>query len=186
MIRPLYVLFLLLCISSCKEITFENPQPEGKKSLTRLPKGLQGKYLVVTDDENPSRDTVIIDAMGYRFGYFDPSERAARNEEYEVGILSDTLVVKAYKGYYFFNLKEKTEWLLRVVRQEKNGDLRYMSLDQKDADFNDYVNKLSLEIRIDSFQVDNSTIYRIDPTPSELIQLVDKGYFAESRLIRIK
>jgi hypothetical protein len=185
MTRILIALGFLLLLS-CKEISFENPQPEEKKALRTMPKSLQGKYLAVTEDGGPSKDTVIITANGYRFGYFDAAERSGSNDEYERGVLSDTLVLKAYKGYYFLSLYEKPEWLLRVLKQEKNGDLTYMSMEEKDTDFNDYVNKLAQEIRIDSFQVEDKTIYRVDPTPNQLVELIDKGYFSKSRLVRLK
>jgi hypothetical protein len=186
MVRTSLILLLVL-VAACKLISFENPQPEGEKALTTLPKRLQGKYLAVGDDGSQSKDTVIIDAHGYHFGYFDPAERAAANGDYEAGVLSDTLVVKSYKGYYFFNSRKDSEWLLRVVKQEKNGDLKFLALEEKkDTDFKDFVNKLSLEIRIDSFQVDNTTLYRIDPTPKELITLLKKGYFTEATLVRVK
>ena len=45
--------------------------------------------------------------------------------------LGDSLVLKKYKGYYFFNDNENPEWLLRVVKREPNGDLSYMLLDQQ-------------------------------------------------------
>jgi hypothetical protein len=177
--------FLLLV--ACKEISFQNPQPEGKKALTSVPRNLQGKYLTITDQGELSKDTVIITADGYRFGYFDPAERAAkRHDEYEEGVLGDSLVLKSYKGYYFFNLNQKPEWLLRVLKQDKNGDLWYMAMEEKNVDFNDYLQKLSLEIRIDSLTTEKETLYQIKPTPNELIALINKGYFTKSRLIKVK
>jgi hypothetical protein len=181
------IVLVLLLIMGCKEVSFKNPQPEGKKALASVPKSLQGKYLAVTDDGNSAKDTVIITPSGYRFGYYDPAERAAkRNDKYDAGVLGDSLVLKSYKGYYFFNLNEKPEWLLRVLKQERNGDLWYMALEQKNLDFNDYLRKLSLEIQIDSMTTEKETLYQIYPTPGELIALIKKGYFSKSRLVKVK
>jgi hypothetical protein len=180
------IIFFLVLVAACKEVSFQNPQPEGRKALTDVPKALRGKYLTLTDDGKPSKDTVIITAHGYRFGYFDVAERSGKNDRYEEGVLSDTLVLKSYKGYYFLSINENPEWLLRVLRQEKNGDLIYMTLEEKNTDFNDFLKKLSAEIRVDSTQKENETLYQIDPTPAELIGLIDKGFFSASRLIRIK
>ncbi len=179
---------LLLCLlfAACKEVTFETPQPKGKRVLKDIPRNLRGKYLPVTENGDLSKDTIIVTANGYHFGYFDPADRAKKNEAYEEGILNDTLVLKSYKGYYFLNLYEKPEWLLRVIRREKNGDLIYMTLEEKGTDFNDFLNKLSIEIAIDSTQLENKTLYQIDPSPSKLIELIDKGFFTETRLTRIK
>jgi hypothetical protein len=179
-------LVLFLLIAACKEISFEQPQPEGRKSLTSIPRSLQGKYLAITDTGEPSKDTVVITAHGYRFGYFDPAEQAGRNDEYEKRELDDSTVLKAYKGYYFLNLNEKPEWILRVIRQEKNGDLTYMALEQKNMDFNDYLKKLSVEIKIDSTITDQETLYQIRPSPSQLVDLIHKGYFSSSRLVKIR
>jgi hypothetical protein len=176
-----------LLIVGCKEVSFKDPQPKGKKALASVPKILQGKYLAITEEGQPAKDTVIITSNGYRFGYYDPAERAGhRNDKYDVGILSDSLVLKSYKGYYFFNLNENPEWLLRVLKQERNGDLWYMALEQKNVDFNDYLRKLSLELPIDSMTTEKETLYQIDPTPNELIALINKGYFSKSRLVKIK
>lgn len=182
------VCLLLLVLFACKEVSFENPQPEGRKALTSVPRALQGKYLVLTDEGKPSKDTVIITERGYRFGYFDVAERAGKNDRYEEGVLSDTLILKSYKGYYFVSLNEKSAsaWLLRVLRQEKNGDLIYMSLREKNTDFKDFLKKLSTEIRVDSIRKEDGMLYQIDPTPTMLVKLIHKGYFAETRLIRIR
>jgi hypothetical protein len=180
------VVLLFLVVFACKEVSFENPQPEGRKALTSVPRALQGRYLALTDEGKPSKDTVIITERGYRFGYFDVAERSGKNDRYEEGVLSDTLILTSYKGYYFLNLNEKPEWLLRVLRQEKNGDLIYMSLQEKNTDFNDFLKKLSAEIRVDSIQKEDEMLYQIDPTPAMLMKLIHKGYFAESRLIRIR
>jgi hypothetical protein len=184
--KQLAFVFLLLVLTACKEISFENPQPEGRKPLHAMPKNLQGKYLTIEDDGQLSKDTVVITSNGYYFGYFDPAERLKSSEEYEQGILSDSLILKSYKGYYFLNINKKPEWLLRVIQQEKNGDLVYMSMEQKGSDFKEYLKKLSAEIRVDSTVLPEETLYQIDPTPGQLIELIDKGLFARSRLVKIK
>jgi hypothetical protein len=184
-LQPLLILLLPIAFA-CKEISFEQPQPKGRKALTNIPKTLQGKYLPLTDDGKASQDTVIITARGYRFGYYDAAERAVKNDRYEEGVLSDSLVLKSYKGYYFLNLNENPEWLLRVLKQERNGDLIYMTLEEKNADFNDFLKKLSAVIKVDSVVTPNETLYQIDPTDNELMLLINKGFFSKSKLIRVK
>ncbi len=92
-------------------------------------------------------------------------------------LLGDSLVLKRYKGYYFVNINEDPEWLLRVIKREKNGDLTYMSMDTEDRPFNDLVNDLAREVGIDSVELDDEKLYQIDPSPGELIKLIKKGYF---------
>ena len=181
----LYVILLVLCLVSCKEISFKEPQPKGRKPLTVIPKELQGKYLTFNDDGEISKDTVVVHSKGYRFVYFEKSENAVASA-FDEGALGDSLILKSYKGYYFLNSNENPEWILRVIKREKNGDLLYMAPEQEDVDFQSYLKKLSTEIHIDSMQVNNATLYQIDPTPQQLVRLIDKGYFSKTILKKVK
>jgi hypothetical protein len=180
----LFVLITLIFFG-CKEVTFQVPQPKDRKALSTVPKPLQGNYLVLTEEGTPSKDTIVITSRGYRFGYFDPEERAAKNDEYEEGVLSDSMILKSYKGYYFLSLNENPEWLLRVLKQEKNGDVIYMTLEDKKMEFNPFLEKLSSEIRIDSVTTPNETLYQIDPDANKLVDLIKKNFFSETRLIKL-
>jgi hypothetical protein len=184
--KRLFPVFSLLVFFGCKEVSFKNPQPEGKKELTSVPKSLRGKYLVKTDEAELSKDTVIITSNGYRFGYFDPLEREAKNDQYEEGVISDSLVLKSFKGYYFVNLNEDPEWILRILKPEKNGDLIYMTLEEKGTSFNVYLEELSSQIRIDSMTTDKETLYQIDPDPNQLIHLIENGYVSKTTLVKLK
>ena len=183
--RIFCVIVLSTFLLSCKEVSFKEPQPKGKKELTTVPRNLQGKFLVITDDGTPSKDTIVITSKGYRFGYFDPEERAAKNHEYEQGVLSDSMILKSYKGYYFLSLNENPEWILRVLKEEKNGDLIYMTLEDKKIEFTEYLEKLSAEIRIDSMTTEQETLYQIDPDANQLVELIKKNLFSETRLSRV-
>jgi len=177
---------VIVLIAGCKEISFREPQPKGKKTLKNVPKQIQGKYLPLTADGELSRDTIVIHDQGYYFGYYDITDRTNSNDkEYESGVLSDSLVLKAFKGYYFFSFHERPEWTVRVVKPEKDGDLIYMAPEQDGVDFKNYLNKISTEIRVDSFQVEDKMIYQIDPTPKELVRLIEKGYFTKAVLKKI-
>jgi hypothetical protein len=184
--RIFSLLLIAVVLLGCKEVSFKEPQPKEKKALTMIPKNLQGKFLVMTDDGAPSKDTVVITARGYHFGYFDPEERALKNDEYEEGVLSDSMVLKSYKGYFFLSLNENPEWILRILKEEKNGDLTYMTLEDKKMEFNDYLERLSGEIRIDSMTTENETLYQIDPDPNQLVDLIKKKFVSETRLIRVR
>lgn len=179
------IFLLVFVLDACKEISFREPQPRGRRPLSSVPKKLQGKYLTYQENGELSKDTVVITHNGYRFGYFDGLPPSNHREDYEEGILSDSLVLKVYRGYYFLNLYEQPEWLLRVIQQQRNGDIIYMAMEQQDVDFNDYIKKLAREIRIDSIKMENETLYHIDPSPSQLIELIGKGYFTQTKLKRI-
>jgi hypothetical protein len=89
-------------------------------------------------------------------------------------------VVKKYKGYYFVNVNDNPEWRLRVIQQEKNGDLVYMTLEEDGISFNDFLTKVSKEIPVDSVEINGEKFYQIDPSPKQLTRLIEKGYFRQN------
>lgn len=184
--RTVQIFLLVVFLCSCKEISFRQPQPKGRKALSAIPAKLQGKYLAYQENGELAEDTIIITRNGYLFSYHEALPASTHRENYDEGVLSDTLVLKSYRGYYFLNLYEEPEWLLRVIKQEKNGDLTYMAMEQDNVDFNDYIRKLSYEIAVDSVSVGEETLYHIDPPPSKLIDLIEKGFFTKTALKKIQ
>lgn len=180
----LIIALLFLCIA-CKEISFREPQPKGRKVLRSVPKELHGRYQAQKEDGDFAKDTIVINAQGYSFKYFDPADQL-KDHDADKGKLGDSLVLKTYKGYYFLNTNENPEWLLRVFKKEKNGDLIYMSPEQEGVDFKDYIAKLSKEIKIDSITLKDEVLYQIDPTPKQLVKLIEHGYFSRTLLKKIR
>ena len=174
------ITLILLACFCCKEITFESPQPQGKKALTSVPRDLRGKFLLLEGIAEPAMDTIIFEKNGYRLGFYDSAERARQPDPYDMGALSDTLVLKSYKGYYFFNFKTRKGWQLRVIRPERNGNLIYMDMGKEGIGFDDYLRELNSYVRVDSFKLDDNMVYRIDPTSSELVELIEKGFFSKN------
>jgi len=166
---------ILLCLVACKEISFKQPQPKGIRALATIPGELRGRYLLV-DPNSPTPDTLFVEMEGYRVGH-NPKEK---------NILGDSIVLKSYKGYYFLNINGNPEWFLRVVKRESNGDLLYMSLEQEQNDFGSFVKKLSTVINVDSVQLKDEKLYQINPTPKELVTLIDNGYFKKIILKKIR
>ena len=159
------LLSILFILFGCKEISFREPQPKGVASLKETPKKLRGTYLLKAEGDN-SQDTLFVGSDGYLVA-----------SDKKKNVLSDSLVLKKYKGYYFISMNENPEWLIRVIRLEKNGDLTYMSMDVQESAFNSLIRSLSKELPLDSLEVDGEKLYQIDPTPKQLIQLIEKGYF---------
>jgi hypothetical protein len=178
---------LIICLlAGCTQISFKDPQPRGEKSLALVPETLRGKYLL-TDKTDPVKDTIIIEARGFRIGYFDAEEREKnKNEGLYRGGLGDSVVLKTYKHLYFFSFNESPEWVIRVVRPEKNGDLTYMTMEPQNISFAAYLKKLSAEIQIDSSEVNGSKLYQIDPSPKQLMRLIKKGYFTKATLQKVQ
>ena len=125
--RKIVILLIGIVSIGCTEISYKEPQPKGVKPLNELPSKLHGKYLM-------DNDTVYLFDKGLR-GYEDGKK--------EFVLLSDTIVFKEYKGNYFFSYRDGDVWLLRILRQEKNGDISFLSMD--DVPDNEAQRKIFLE-----------------------------------------
>jgi len=166
---------VVIILFSCKEITFKEPQPRGKRALKEVPDALVGSYLL-TDEKDGSTDTLIVNSKGY----FVASDKKG-------DALGDSLVLKKFRGYYFVSVNENPEWVLRVIEQEKNGDLVYMTMEEEGTSFKDFLTKVSKEIKVDSIEINGEKLYQIDPSPKQLTKLVEKGYFKKTlRMKKIK
>src|SRR5690348_10602761 len=106
--RRILPILILFSLCACKQVSFDEPQPAGKKSLSKIPKQIQGKYLTVTE-EGLSKDTLVIEERGYRIGYFDAEDRNKKPDRLDIGMVSDSLILKSYKGYYFISINEHPE-----------------------------------------------------------------------------
>jgi hypothetical protein len=166
--RKLAFVSVFIALLSCKEVTFKEPQPRGKKSLKEIPEALVGSYLL-TDEKEGATDTLIVTSIGYVVA-----------SDKKGGELGDSLVLKKFKGYYFVNINENPEWLVRVIKQETNGDLVYMTMDEEGVPFKDFLEKVSKEIKIDSVEINGEKLYQIDPSPKQLVRLIEKGYFRKT------
>ena len=123
-----------------------------RKVLKEIPEALVGSYLL-TDEKDGATDTLIVTSKGYLVA-----------SDKKGGVLGDSLVLKKFKGYYFVNINENPEWLLRVIKQETNGDLVYMTMDEG-VSFKEFLDKVSKEIKIDSAEINGEKLYQIDPSP---------------------
>ncbi|MBX2968846.1 MAG: hypothetical protein KF803_05720 [Cyclobacteriaceae bacterium] len=164
---------VLLFLISCSEICYKEPQPKGVRPLTEIPGKLHGRYMV--SDENGSVDTLIVFNKGYRIGKDD------------VASLSDSLVLKYHKGFYFINIRDDVAWYLRVVKQEKNGDIRYMAMPEATSEYKGGIFKdvLARDIPVAETEVDGKTHYIIDPSPKKLLELIRKEYFNDQTFKKI-
>lgn len=172
--KNLSCLILFLAAVACKEISYQEPQPRGKKTLQEIPAKLRGKYLL-RDEKSSEHDTLVVTNKGYFF-----SSDSARESAH----LSDSLVMKSYKGYYFINMNENPEWILRLIRQDEKGDLHYYTMEKEDRNFNAFLKELGTKIRVDSSEVKGEKLYQIDPSPKQLMGLIRAGYFKEGMLMK--
>jgi hypothetical protein len=169
----------LFSLHSCKEITFKEPQPSGVKKLKSFPSNLIGTYLV-TEDSSMVPDTVVI--FKDSFEILDSPEK---NKPSEKSILSDTLVLKKYKGYYFLNFLGDKRWAFRVFKQEKNKDIILFNIDLSDETTLSHLKK---EFKPTMTKDDSDTYYEVDPSPEAkvLLKFIRDHYKEQIVLKRLK
>lgn len=90
-------LIFLLFLSSCVEVGFKHPQPTKGKNLSEVPKEMIEFY---SDIKSDSSSTGIKD--WYSTDDFDKS-------------LSETTILKKWKGKYFLNEKEDSLWHIIMI-----------------------------------------------------------------------
>jgi hypothetical protein len=172
---PRYFLLLLslptILLYSCKEVTFPEPQPLGVKELAEIPANIRGKYLVA-DSAERDKDTLTVESWGYHVG------QVPNPKWLDKGVLSDSLIVKYHKGYYFFNFRIKERWFLRLLHQNQSGSLDFLSLKMENSEMETaLVRDLSKYLEVKKVEDDGDTFYEINPTRRELTTLIKKGLF---------
>lgn len=174
------VVFWALLLYSCKEVSFREPQPAGVAPLTEIPKTLLGQY-VGMDDKGSDTDTLIVESWGYHF-------RDAKDKDWlGKGVISDSLVVKFYKNYYFVNFRSGDQWVLRLIQQKPNGSIEFMTIPvSDDAKRKDILKKLSKKFPVKEVQRKDDTFYQINPTREQLMQLISEGFFIGNELSKVK
>lgn len=119
---------------------------------------------------------MVVFAKGYRIIKDDPDSEP---EEY---LLSDSLVLKYYKGYYFINFRDESVWVLRVVERKKDGNLTMLELppiSESEERRKQQLDELRKIAPVITTEIDGSVKYIMEPTPKQLLKLIQKGYFRE-------
>jgi hypothetical protein len=171
----------LALLWSCKEVSYPVPQPAGITALADVPAQLHGRYYALDSSSGEKSDTLIIESWGYHFKDTNDKDWLGR------GVLSDSLVIKSYMNYYFVNFRSGNQWLLRVVKQTPSGSLVFLSIDLKDdAQIKEMIKKISKRLKVKEIKTESDVFYQINPTPAQLIGLIQEGYFSGPELIRKK
>jgi hypothetical protein len=167
--------------ASCKEVSFREPQPSGVKPLQEVPEALRGMYIPAGADSADRADTLVIESWGYHFKDSNDKDWLGR------GAISDSLIVKFYQDYYFVNFRAGDQWVLRLLKQNKNGSIEFLSIDlQNDESSKDKLKRLSKKIKFKEVKRGDDTFYQINPTPSQLMVLIHEGFFTGTTLERRK
>jgi len=180
MSKFLLIVCWAMLLISCKEVSFREPQPAGVQPLNDVPQALRGNYAGL-NDKGEITDTLIIESWGYHL-------RDTKDKDWlGKGVISDSLVVKFYKDYYFVNFRTGDQWILRLIRQKPDGSIEFLSIPvSDDAKRKKKIKKLSKRFAVKEVQRKDDTFYQINPTRDQLMQLIAEGLFEGKELRRIK
>lgn len=175
--------FWTLMLASCKEVSFRETQPAGVPALKEVPETLRGIYVPSNIDPLDKGDSLIIESWGYHFKDSQDKDWLGR------GVISDSLVVKFYQDYYFVNFRSGDQWVLRLIKQNPNGDLQFLSIDLHDGESGDKakdktLKKLSKKFKITEVKRGDDTFYQINPTAAQLMTLIKEGFFTGDTPLR--
>ena len=177
------VLFLLLglFLSSCKEVSFKEPQPAGIAALNTIPEKLHGWYQAGDKVDKKDTDTLIVESWGYHFKDKDDKDWLGQ------GTISDSLVIKFYQDCYFVNFRSGNQWVLRLIKQKPSGAIDFLTIDiGDDAKRAEMLKKMSKKFKVTEVKKESDTFYQINPSKDQLMQLIKEGYFTGVELSKIK
>ena len=121
-----FVFVLILSLPACVTVGFEQPQPRGKKSLDAFPSSLLGMY----DDIPNGQDAELI--IRENSVFINDDEIGNEGDIY----LSDSLVLKKFKGYYIANYRDTDCecWMIQPFTQDEDQLVLFdLSLDSDEA-----------------------------------------------------
>lgn len=176
--RWFLLLVCLVALVSCTEISFKEPQPKAVKKLKSFPSSLRGQYLIPDDSATTNPDTLVISKQWYRIsGGKDKMDWLNR------GNLSDSLIVKKYKGYFFLNFYLEEQWIIRAFGQEKNGDIILLNINLSD---DKTMQNLKTKLHPEVLNIESNTFYQVDPLPQKLLDFILANATPERPLKKIK
>lgn len=167
------MIVLISVLVSCTPVRFDQPQPDGVKTLAVFPDDLTGFYV----DEDG--DTLLVKANGFEYGYGNSDSECLKRS-----LESGKMVVKKYKGNYVLSLHEEDEWDVFLVEPDDDGfNLRMIDIGNKDREKMD---ELSAITEVETIKNDQGdvTYYLVRPSRSEFKRIMKRGFFAEREYFR--
>lgn len=165
--RTLYVslVVLLAAMSSCITFYFEKPLPIDAKQCKSMPRALRGKW---TGKEG----LLTIDKTKWVSQSTDSLGVTTTKVEFE---LSDSLIMKKYKQYYFFNtLNTNTYWNVYVGYK-----IDSLFIIKRLAKEDSLLLKTNLDILPDSASQSN-LFYRTPINKKQLVKYIEHGGFTDT------
>lgn len=154
-----------LLFSSCLTFYFSQPLPVDAKVCSRMPRALRGNW-------EGKEGTLRIDKKRWVSSTVDSNERLSMRTEFE---LSDSLVLKRYKKYYFFNVLNTNGFWNVYVGQKRNNFFIINRMNRDDS--------LGLKTRLGIFPdsvSESNLFYRSPISKKQLVKYIEQGGFADT------
>jgi hypothetical protein len=201
------LMLLALFASACQSVQFSDPQPLGVSPENRFPSELQGIYGAEGDTliieaygyratEKETRRILLqeLDSAEFEIKGESISPRHLGDIKHfsmqSVGdtliyettrwkevLLSDSLQLMSWKGYYFLNSQSEKGWEVFLLQLRPDESLSLRSIDADEE-----VSWMSQVMKVDTiFESDGKSVdyYRVSPRKQELLQFIGKGGFSE-------
>ena len=169
-LRSLIIFTLVLTLSGCVDLGFENPQPKGGKPLDQVPAFLEGKWQM---------DDRLLTVSDSRLYYKSDTTSL---------VPSDSLVINAWNDFIFINFLDKSKdyWTLVVVRQKgEDMELFLPYLDSRDE--KKLIRKYDAVVHNTKSNPQENKInkaYIINPTEKEWKKLLKSSVFEKVQVSR--
>ncbi|MDX2246403.1 MAG: hypothetical protein SF052_06495 [Bacteroidia bacterium] len=172
-----FLAVLMVFITSCITVQFTQPQPEGKPALTSFPEEFRGTYLMTEPGDCSNTDSLVIFAEGFLSISQTGDSVSPPTFERQKSFLSDSLVLKFYKGEYYLNVLDKEEktYSVLLLKKERNGDcVVWMINAEKEIET---LRRFTSDIE-EVVNTEGKTDYYIaNPSAKELSRFVESGGF---------
>lgn len=161
----LIALSLIVVMTSCVEVLFEQTQPAGVKEIQQFPKALLGMYIEETEN-----DTLRI----------TPFElQGPKNERDSAMKISPNFVLKKFKNEYVISRKHDSGlWEVAFISISKKGQLEIKTIDGGDEEKMKRL-KLLLEVTTKYDEEGKADQYILNPTKKEFFKILKADIFEE-------
>lgn len=116
--KQTFILFTLLALlTGCQTYTFDKAQPRDSAPISAFPDFLKGTYAHRSGPEflQISDNAIIISSVTQQDSF-----TVKTGDHDTVFTISDTAVLKTYKGYYFLSRLVKDSWMVFSIKPENN------------------------------------------------------------------
>jgi len=166
--RLLWGLLIIAGMQSCVTFYFAQPLPSDAKTAKYMPRSIRGQWI-------GSEGTLTINKTQWVSHSSDSNGRVTLKVEYH---LCDSLIVKQYKGYYFFNTLNNNGYWNVYAGSKKKGKFVITQLTRGDS----LLFQKTLGLLPDS-TYQNNLFFRKPIGKRELVKYLNRGGFTDTLFV---